>query len=624
MSPKPKYLPFLFLSLTALALYSFSHSSLHLFSQPQTPDSNLKPLTPRNPNPPNFTLTIKVLAYDRLPSLSRCLGSLAAADYGADTVDLHVFIDHFQIAYPRNGSLYLDEKIDGSRRILEFVDGFVWKFGKKLVHYRTGNVGLQAQWLEAWWPGSDDEFAFVVEDDLELSPLYYGFLKGLILRYYYDKENFSPMVYGASLQRPRFVAGKHGNKLQLDSGTRLFLYQMVGTWGQLLFPKPWKEFRLWYDEHKTKGIKPILQGMVTTGWYKKMGEKIWTPWFIKFIHSRGYYNIYTNFLRERALSTSHRDAGVNYGKTAGPDSYLLNKSSLDFDLWEMPPLRNLKWYDFCFSEVSPERVVRSLDELGYALSSVQKKSIVIFVSLYKTTQMITRNLLCHFQRLDIRNYIFLGPDSEFLMDLARRGHPVIDAGHLMNEIRMYKLMGLQGSNKELMKEVLVKAYVIKKCLESGFHSWMIDGNVLPVDEAFPEMGALSSDFSVMSSAEILFVKSSHTSKKIWVDNFIYKIASTTESLTGRDSLSRDQRLFVDVSAKSLEEKGANIKGIDETSVGVELDGTHFNHTSHESGKKMVFWPFEMGLDSVHRELEDLGLWVVAGDGSCAAVFCHQS
>ena len=59
-----------------------------------------------------------------------------------------------------------------------------------------------------------------------------------------------------------FIIGKHGNKIALDDGTRLFLYQLVGTWGQLLFPKPWKEFRLWYDEHKAKGIKPILDGMV--------------------------------------------------------------------------------------------------------------------------------------------------------------------------------------------------------------------------------------------------------------------------------------------------------------------------------------------------------------------------
>lgn len=58
------------------------------------------------------------------------------------------------------------------------------------------------------------------------------------------------------------LSGKHGNKLKVDGDAHLFLYQIVGTWGQLLFPKPWKEFRLWYDIHKAKGLKPILQGMV--------------------------------------------------------------------------------------------------------------------------------------------------------------------------------------------------------------------------------------------------------------------------------------------------------------------------------------------------------------------------
>nr|GFD14394.1 ubiquitin carboxyl-terminal hydrolase [Tanacetum cinerariifolium] len=65
-----------------------------------------------------------------------------------------------------------------------------------MVHYRTGNVGLQAQWLEAWWPSSEDEFVFVVED--ELSPLYYRFLKGLIVEYYYNASNYSPWVYGTA------------------------------------------------------------------------------------------------------------------------------------------------------------------------------------------------------------------------------------------------------------------------------------------------------------------------------------------------------------------------------------------------------------------------------------------
>ena len=98
-------------------------------------------------------------------------------------------------------------RLENSRKILDFVDGFRWDFGEKLVHYRTVNVGLQAQWLEAWWPSSDDEFVFVMEDDLEVSPLYYQFLKRLIENYYYNQSNFSPSIYGASLQRPRFVPG---------------------------------------------------------------------------------------------------------------------------------------------------------------------------------------------------------------------------------------------------------------------------------------------------------------------------------------------------------------------------------------------------------------------------------
>ena len=103
----------------------------------------------------------------------------------------------------------MDSKLNLSRQILDFVDGFKWDFGEKLVHYRNWNAGLQSQWLEAWWPSSDHEFAFVVEDDLEVSPLYFRYLKALILNYYYNESNFSPMIYGASLQRPRFVPGNY-------------------------------------------------------------------------------------------------------------------------------------------------------------------------------------------------------------------------------------------------------------------------------------------------------------------------------------------------------------------------------------------------------------------------------
>ncbi|PIA53855.1 hypothetical protein AQUCO_00900444v1 [Aquilegia coerulea] len=626
MTPsKRRFLPLLLLfSLSALFILSY-HSSFNLFFASNNNDTqltNFKIHQNHNPNSSNFTLTIKLLAFDRLHSITRCLRSLANADYGNDRVNLHVYIDHFKEIDFVNGSVILDQKLQESTRILDFVDGFSWKFGDKFVHYRTGNVGLQAQWLEAWWPSSDDEFAFVVEDDLEVSPLYYKFLRTLIVHYYYNSSNFNPSIYGASLQRPRFVSGKHGNKLQLDTEDRLFLYQLVGTWGQLLFPRPWKEFRLWYNTHKAKGIKPILQGMVTTGWYKRMGERIWTPWFIKFIHSRGYFNIYTNFQKERALSVSNRDAGVNYGKTAGPDSQLLDERSLNFNLYEMQPLSNLKWYDFCFREVLPGRLVKSFDELAPVLHSVQKSKTIVLVSLFGVSQRIIMNMLCHFERLDIRNYIFVGPEMDFLRDLARRGHPVIDSKKLLKSITDSKFKGLEGSQAELIQEILVQAYVIKKCLDFGYDSWMVDGNMLPLSSnVLSDVDDFTYNISVMENSKILFVRSSSTTAKIWGDKFIYENAARAGSLLGD---LRDREHFSCHMVKTLEERGVRIRKVDDLRFGLKIGTNYTNQTSVGDEKKMVFWSSEMRVDLIQSGLGKLGVWVVDGDNSCTSVVCHQT
>ncbi|KAL9404819.1 hypothetical protein Peur_001791 [Populus x canadensis] len=614
--PRHLLLPIILTSIGAVILFSL-HQSTHPIPNPDFIPINTLIKTP-NPQftPQDFTFLIKVLAFNRLDSLSRCLNSLSAANYGGDTVHLHIHVDHFALT---NESLnVIDKKLEESRNVLNFIDGFDWKFGNKVVHYRTNNVGLQAQWLEAWWPSSDHEFAFIVEDDLEVSPLFYKFVRGLIDNYYYNASNFSPSVYGASLQRPRFVPGKHGNKIHLDSETRLFLYQLVGTWGQILFPKPWKEFRLWYDLHKSKGIKPFLDGMVTNGWYKRMGERIWTPWFIKFIYSRGYFNIYTNFQHERALSVSHRDAGVNYGKTAGPDSQLLDGSSLDFNLLEMQPLSNLKWYDYCFREVLSGRVGRTLDEVGSILRTVQKDRSVLLVTIFGESGTITRNMLCHLERLNIRNYILIGPGSDFLFDLARRGHPVIDADQFFNYLRAQRVIGFQHSSAELMKNVLVNAYVIKKCLEDGYDSLTVDANVLFLSKV-QEFINPSSDLCAGKSLGFFFVRSSSSAQEIWAD-LLKKVAATI----GKGSLQGESANFVYFVVKFLEQNGAGILRVDEASIGIQIHANAFNQSSLEAGKKMVYWSTDTSLDLIQRRLQELSLWVVDGDSSCTAVVCHES
>ncbi|CAN6443424.1 unnamed protein product [Victoria cruziana] len=568
----------------------------------------------------NFRFIVKVLAYDRLDSLARCLRSLANADYDGDRVDLHVFLDHFRKSDAGNDSRVLDQRLEDARRMVGFLDGFEWRFGDKLVHFRTGNVGLQAQWLEAWWPSSDDEFAFVVEDDLELSPVYYRYLKKLITTYYYDKLNFDPSIYGASLQRPRFVAGKHGNKLQLDDDTHIFLYQIVGTWGQLLFPKPWKEFRLWYDTHKVKNIQPILMGMVTTGWYKRMGERIWTPWFIKFIHARGYYNIYTNLLQERALSVSHREAGVNYGRKVGPDSQLINSNSLDMDLWSMQPLSSLKRFDFCFREVIPGRIVKTLDELDPLLHSLQRDKTVIIVSLYRVSEASSRNLLCHFEGLGIRNYLILGHSGEFLYDLARRGHAVIDTEELIQVLGEHVLKSSWRSTSGRIKEVVVTAYVIRKSTEMGYNAWLINGNMIPTSNIFSNFPQEMQEVATANELELSFFRSS--ASNFMDENFIVKLKSLHSLTDGKWSSSTPY--FGQLAARFSQENRLPLQTIDISKFSYAMTGNDEKQASLGAGQKMVFWPADMNLNVLKGRLENLGLWAIDEELSCTSVVCHPS
>ncbi|XP_047058540.1 uncharacterized protein LOC124665180 [Lolium rigidum] len=595
-----------------LLLFPVSLSVLLLLRRTSYPAPPL-PATGPAPDPRRFSLLIKLLAYDRPAPLLRCLRSLAAADYDGDRVALHVLLDH----RPPNSSAPL---LAASHEILHALDAFRWPHGEKRVHYRAANAGLQAQWIEAWWPGSDDEFAFVVEDDLQVSPLYYRFLKRVVMRYYYDRDNYSPYVFGASLQRPRFVAGKHGNKIELDSETRLFLYQMVGTWGQLLFPKPWKEFRLWYDEQKAKGIKPILQGMKTTGWYKKMGERIWTPWFIKFVHSRGYFNIYTNFLKERALSISHRDAGVNYGRSVGPDSTLLDQNNLNFNIWQLQPLKELKWYDFCFAEVLPGRSVRKFSELGSVLKSVQLENNVLLISLYSVEQRIVRNLICHLEKAGTRNHIFLGDNAEFLDDLAHRGHAVIDATELLRSSKMSSSMNSDGS----VMEILAKAYVIQYCLDLGYSLWVLDANVISLGSKLAEPSDQSVDFFTAESVDLMFIRSSQGSRKAWNDRIISRVADSVISPKSDFVASLKHVNFVHVLTEVLQSNGGVKLGkLNEEIMVMELGPNMSNRSLSDGQSKMLSWPHSMASDLVQRQLQNVNLWLIDSDSSCSAVVCIQ-
>ncbi|KAL3700401.1 hypothetical protein R1sor_018423 [Riccia sorocarpa] len=359
----------------------------------------------------------------RKHSATRKLGTDKAAEEEVPPEVPDRVKNYLDFATPADSWGITENKLRDTRRVLRYAEQFEWRFGSKVVHYRSQAAGYQGQWIESWWPASDDEFALIIDDDLELSPLFYRYVRSLISTYYYQEAQFDSSIYGISLQRPQLVPGKNGLPIKLDVRTRLFMYEMVGIWGQVFFPKPWKDFRTWYDTKKNHDQKPLLEGLLTTDWYKEHGEKMFTPWFVKFVHSRGYYSLYTNFLKDRVLSVSHRSESPQTKKYVGCDSDLIGpNSTYDLEIFHMAPVKTIKRYDFCFKEVLVGRFANQSVDFPQVLSSVHEKKVVLMLSTLGVPESLVRNWVCALRKLGVSNYLFFGEDLTLLDDLARRGH----------------------------------------------------------------------------------------------------------------------------------------------------------------------------------------------------------
>jgi hypothetical protein len=384
-----------------------------------------------------FTVEIKLLTYNRFESVKRCLESLRNANYEGDSVELTIYIDHFA-PKPTMSQEEHNKLLKTNRQILDLATNFNWPFGKKYIHYRQANAHLQFQWIESFYPLDNDTYAFIVEDDITVSPFYYQYLKKMLFKYRYS-GNVDPHIYGISFQKQKLVPG-------FDSGVRManvfngnqpFLYHLVGTWGQIVFPEHWREFRQYYDERRYReDAKPFLKGMITNQWYEISGEKIWTPWIIRWAMARNYYNLYANF-GMRALSVSHRDGGVNYNKTMGPDSLLITASNdptfpAKMRSTDLTPSEKLARYDYCFKIVPRGKLLNAQDVINTPLTSANNKILTLLVVDTAKINFLY-NQLCVFEQMIARSMeqsvrsdvYFYVKDSELARDLAYRGFNVI-------------------------------------------------------------------------------------------------------------------------------------------------------------------------------------------------------
>lgn len=111
-------------------------------------------------------IDISIITKDRPAALTRLLRSLENARYFGDHLDLRVNVEQ-----------------DCDVETLRIAENITWAFGRVFIHHRVVHAGLLPAVVESWYPQSNDSYGLLVEDDIEVSPLYYAWLKMTVLRY---------------------------------------------------------------------------------------------------------------------------------------------------------------------------------------------------------------------------------------------------------------------------------------------------------------------------------------------------------------------------------------------------------------------------------------------------------
>ncbi|KIL69489.1 hypothetical protein M378DRAFT_99099 [Amanita muscaria Koide BX008] len=247
-------------------------------------------------------VTISVITQNRPQSLNRLLMSLSQSLFFGDNVSL---------------KFNLEQSSDG--QTMHLVDSFIWNHGPIFIHHRVIHGGLLPAVVESWYPHANHTYALILEDDVEVSPLFYAWIKMAILRYRYgDEKNLSPQLFGISLYQQKnlelpiegrrsFDARALFHQHNLEPSTP-YLSPVPCSWGAVYFPNHWREFHDYITIRLSEVVLNVDQDIVpnvrSNHWTKS-----WKKYFIELAFLRGYVMLYPNFSNYTSLSTNHLELG---------------------------------------------------------------------------------------------------------------------------------------------------------------------------------------------------------------------------------------------------------------------------------------------------------------------------
>lgn len=236
-----------------------------------------------------YTPAIVAIGYDRPEALKRLLTSIESADY------------------PEGASPVLVISIDNSGKgdVVDVANGFEYSHGRKVVIARQERMGLREHVLACGDLTDEYGSIIVLEDDIFVSPNYYGYACAAL-----DRSDSDDRIGSISLYDHRFNVHVRESFTAIDDGYDNYYLQIASSWGQAYTKKQWDAFRSWYDVNKDRDLKGPLVPENISGW----SDRSWLKYYIVYLIEKGKYCIYPRV----SLTTNFGDVGT-HAKSADAD-----------------------------------------------------------------------------------------------------------------------------------------------------------------------------------------------------------------------------------------------------------------------------------------------------------------
>ncbi|KAJ7801867.1 hypothetical protein B0H14DRAFT_3489107 [Mycena olivaceomarginata] len=248
-------------------------------------------------------IQVTIITQDRPQSLERLLSSLTRGRYFGDSVSLRMNLEQ-----------------SSDFETIRIVGAYQWSHGTVFTHRRVVHGGLLPAVVESWYPHSNDSYGVLLEDDVELSPLFYAWVKMGILRYRYGgARSETARLFGISLyQQKNIELHPEGRKAfdprklfarnHIPDPSTPYLSQIPCSWGAVYFPEHWREFHAYLADRLSETTMEI-ERIVVPNVRSNNWTKSWKKYFIEMVHLRGYVMLYPNYEGFVSLSTNHLEIG---------------------------------------------------------------------------------------------------------------------------------------------------------------------------------------------------------------------------------------------------------------------------------------------------------------------------